>query len=146
MYYNKDSKVCSMRYLSSSGGFRDRSYDSDQIQALGCRWRYLKGLLLFPRLCISSGRLPQAEVLSVLQEEAGKAFSARYKNILYGPYYLIRPLKKLFDQPWRKLAMKYFGGRHFLYHAWVMKTAISMTDSIPIGAYLSSFLSRRLAL
>ena len=146
MYYNKDSKVCSMRYLSSSGGFHDRLYDFDQIQALGCRWRHLKGLLLFPRLCISSGRVPQAEVLSVLQEAAGKRLSDRYKNILYEPHYLIRLLRKLFDPHLRRLDLKPFSGRHFLCHAWVMKTAISMTDSIPIGAYQSSFLSRRLAL
>jgi len=147
MYYNKDSKVYSERYLSSSGGFHDRSYYLDQHSALGCRWRNLKGLLQFPKLYFASGRVLQVEVSSVLQEVAGKRFSGRYKKILNQSHYLIRPVRKLFDPPLLKLDMKPFFGRHFLYHhGWAVKTPASLTDSIPIGAYLSSLLSRRLAL
>jgi len=147
MYYNKDSKVYSERYLSSSGGFHDRSYYLDQLSALGCRWRNLKNLLQFPKLYFASGRVLQVEVSSVLQEVAGKRFSGRYKKILNQSHYLIRPVRKLFDPPLLKLDMKPFFGRHFLYHhGWAVKTPASLTDSIPIGAYLSSLLSRRLAL
>ena len=146
MYYNKDSKVYSERYLSSSGGFCDRSYYLDQHSALGCRWRHLKNLLQFPKLYFASGRVLQVEVSSVLQEVAGKRFSGRCKKILYEPHYLIRLVRKLFDPPLLKLDMKPFFGRHFLYHGWAVKTPASLTDSIPIGAYLSSLLSRRLAL
>jgi len=146
MYYNKDSKVYSERYLSSSGGFCDRSYYLDQHSALGCRWRHLKNLLQFPKLYFASGRVLQVEVSSVLQEVAGKRFSGRCKKILYEPHYLIRLVRKLFDPPFLKLDMKPFFGRHFLYHGWAVKTPASLTDSIPIGAYLSSLLSRRLAL
>jgi len=146
MYYNKDSKVYSERYLSSSGGFCDRSYYLDQHSALGCRWRHLKNLLQFPKLYFASGRVLQVEVSSVLQEVAGKRFSGRCKKILYEPHYLIRLVRKLFDPHLRKLDIKPFFRRYFLYYALNAKTAISFTDSIPTRAYLSSFLVRRLAL